>query len=422
MVSATERVPRRRVSHLEMIWMNIFWFANNVHWGALLAVVIPSQVAKFSANKAAGLPMVTVAGTIIAVLVHPLAGALSDRITSRWGKRRPYLFWWTLPNIVGLIAMAYAREIWVMALIFALIQLANNMANAPWTAVIADKVPKEQRGVASGYYGLMGVLGTVVGGGVLAFMVDKTAPEAVYIRQLFLVYGIVVVIQTACTVLSVLFVKEEPAPGGPRLSRREIKDLFWINPKQYPDFFWVYLTRFLVTLGIWVIYTFLQYYFEDVLGMKGEASIGNFLIWMTASSVLTVYLAGYLSDFWGRKGMVYLSGGIMTLVCLGFLLLQQPWILYPAAVLFGLGYGAYQSVDNALAVDVLPDPEEFGKHMGVWQVAGILPQVLASLVGGVVLSATRGAAGHLGYTLIFVAAVLFFLLGTVFVARVKSVR
>jgi len=422
MVAATREVPTRRVSHWQMFWMNIFWFANNVHWGALLAVVIPSQVAKFSVNKAAGLPMVTVAGTIIAVIVHPLAGALSDRITSRWGRRRPFLFWWTLPNLVGLAAMAFAREIWVMALIFAVIQFTNNMANAPWTAVVADQVPKEQHGVASGYYGFLGVLGTVVGGGLLAYMVDKTAPAEVYIRQLFLVYGIVVVIQTICTVLSVLFVQEAPAPGGPRLKASEFKHLFWISPRQYPDFFWVYLTRFLVTLGIWVIYTFLQYYFEDVLGLKGEASIGTFLIWMTGSSVLTVYVAGYLSDFWGRKGMVYLSGGVMTLVCFGFLLVQAQWILYPAAVLFGLGYGAYTSVDQALAVDVLPDPEEFGKHLGVWQVAGILPQVLASLVGGIVLSASRGAAGHLGYTLIFIAAVLFFTLGTVFVSQVKSVR
>lgn len=422
MVSAPQVVPRRRVSHLEMLWMNIFWFANNVHWGALLAVVIPSQVAKFSTNKALGLPAVTVAGTIIAVLVHPLAGALSDRLVSRWGKRRPFLFWWTLPNLLGLIGMAYARQVWVMALLFAAIQFANNMANAPWTAVIADKVPKEQHGVASGYYGLMGVLGTAVGGGLLAYMVDKTAPTAVYAHQLFVVYGILVVIQLACTLLSVLLVREEPATGGPRLRPSELKELFWIDPRQYRDFFWVYLTRFLVTLGTWIIYTFLQYYFEDVLGLKGEQTIGNFLVVMIGASVLTVYLAGYLSDFWGRKGMVYLSGGVMTVVCLGFVLLQRAWIVWPAAVLFGLGYGAYQSVDNALAVDVLPNPEEFGKHMGVWQVAGILPQVLGAVVGGALLSFTRNAPGHLGYTLILLAAVAFNGLGTLFITQVKSVR
>ena len=108
---------RGRLAARQLLWINLYWFANALHWGALLAVVIPSQVEKLFGNKEANFPLVVVGGTLAALLVHPLAGALSDRTTARLGRRRPWLLWATLPNLLGLAALALAPTVGAMALV-----------------------------------------------------------------------------------------------------------------------------------------------------------------------------------------------------------------------------------------------------------------------------------------------------------------
>jgi len=412
----------RKLSVMEHFWMNFFWFANNVHWGALLGIVIPSQVEKLLGHKELNLPMVVVWGTVVAVLVHPLAGAMSDRIRSRMGRRRPFLIFGTVFNVGGLIYMATTDSLVSMSVAFILVQLANNFANSPYVAIIADKVPKDQRGTASGWYGLMGVLGTIVGAGLAGFLVDKTAPVAVYKEQLLLTYSILAVIQVVAVGLTWWQVKEEPAPGGPRVTWQEFKGLFWIDHRKHPDFFWVYLTRFLVQQGQWAIFFYLQYYFEDVMGLPGERTVSTFQIAVMVSATVAVLIAGTLSDRYGRKLMVYLAGGLMTVVALLFVLAPYPQIVLVAGAVFGLGYGSFNSVDQALATDVLPNKDDYGKDMGIWQVASILPQITGIVIGGLTLDALRNMPNHAGYSILMLITTLFFGLGTVFIRQVKGVR
>ncbi len=417
-----EGALNRRLSVMEHVWMNLFWFANNVHWGALLSIVIPSQVDKFLGNKELNLPLVVVWGTVVAVLVHPWAGALSDRIRSRMGRRRPFLLVGTVFNVLGLLYMATTESITSMIVAFIVVQFANNWANSPYVAIIADLVPKNQRGKASGYYGLMTVLGTVVGALVAGMLVDKRAPVDVYKTQLLMTYSILAGIQTVCVVITWWKVKEEPAPGGPPLTWKEFRGLFWIDHRQHPDFFWVYVTRFMVQQGQWAIFFYLQYYFEDVMGLPGEETVFLFTVAVMASAILAVLTAGTLSDKIGRKILVYIAGGLMTVVSLLFAFLPYPQIILVAGAIFGLGYGAYSSVDQALATDVLPSKDHYGRDMGIWQIASILPQISGIVIGGLTLNALRGAPGHLGYTSLMLATTLFFGLGTVFIYRVTGVR
>ena len=79
-VSTPAATPQRRVSIFEQININAFWIANNFHWQALLAIVIPSMVVKFlgNADKDINLAVVVIWGTLVAVAVNPLVGAISD--------------------------------------------------------------------------------------------------------------------------------------------------------------------------------------------------------------------------------------------------------------------------------------------------------------------------------------------------------
>jgi MFS family permease len=148
----------------------------------------------------------------------------------------------------------------------------------------------------------------------------------------------------------------------------------------------------------------------------------QFLPLVMLAALTTVYFAGSLSDRYGRKPLVYLSGAMMSIVCFAFILFQNPLAVPICGILFGIGYGAYTSVDWALACDVLPDEQEYGRDMGIWAIAGILPQIFGIVLGGITLAYFTTFPNHLGYTLLFVLTLVWLILGTALITRVKQVR
>lgn len=446
-----------RVSLWQQIAINLFWFANNIHWNALLSVILPAAAATLLpfANKNLNIALIVAPGTLIAFFVNPLTGSLSDYARFKLGRRRPFMLIGTVFNVVALIGFgilcfladgrfSVTTVLIGMLVLFALIQFSNNFANAPWSAIIADKVPEKQRGSASGFYGLMTLLGTAVGVELAAALVSTNAasnqapPNTAAFRQsLLIIFIILAIVQAVFVAVTVFSVKEEVPAEPRRFSWSTFLSRFTLEPRKYPDFTWILLTRLLIMTGIWAINFFLLYYFEDVLGIgtgktasafgiitvssPGQA-LAVFLPLVLVCSALTVYAAGWLSDRVGRKRLVYIAGAMMTVVALIFIFLQNFPAALVAALFFGLGYGAYTSVDWALATDVLPPTDEAGKNMGIWTAAGIIPQVIGVLLGGLLTFEFHNLPNHMGYTLLFGVTVILFLLGTVLVAQVKGAK
>jgi MFS family permease len=188
-------------------------------------------------------------------------------------------------------------------------------------------------------------------------------------------------------------------------------------------------------MGIWAVFYFLQYYFDDVLGgpgvkiilfdstFSGEQFNGVlFQPILLIAALPTALIAGWVSDRYGRKGLVYLSGAVMSTVCLIFILLPTQGLALLAAALFGIGYGAYSSVDWALTCDVLPPTNEAGKFLGIWTAMGIIPEVVGITVGALILQALRGMPNHFGYNVLFIVAIVYFVSGTVIIKQVKGVK
>ncbi|MBV9711755.1 MAG: MFS transporter [Ktedonobacteraceae bacterium] len=436
----------RPLSLLDQVNLNAFWFANQFHWQSLLAIVIPSMVAKFldPANKSINLALVVIWGTLVAVIVNPLVGAISDYATFRMGRRRPFMIIGTTLNVIVLVLFAFSPSwfpksvlLLVFALLFLLLQFSNNLANSPWSAIIADNVPQNQRGLSSGFNGLFNLLGTATGSIVAGIIVNKNDALPLYRNEIVQIFLLIALVQTIFVTYTVLTVKETPLPAekhvpfqlGPFLKK------FFFKPSTYPNLSWVLLARFLIMMGIWSVYYFLQYYFDDVLGGPGVKVIffnspfsGEFFngaLFQPAVLLValpTSLLAGWASDSWGRKGLVYLSGIMMTLVCCIFIFFQNQYAAFVAGAFFGIGYGAYTSVDWALTTDALPPTDEAGKFMGIWSAMGILPQVVGITIGGVILQLLRSIPNHFGYTSLFMLTVVYLVLGTLVIRQVKGVK
>jgi MFS family permease len=429
---------RPPISTFRQLLLSFFWFSTNMMWSAILIITMPSQVKAAVGNSVKGteLGLVLSAGAIISMLTAPIFGALSDRIRLPGGRRKPWVVIGTVGNVIGLVGMAYLiqaghpESLWPWSIAFWVVQFFNNVATAPYSALIPDLVSSEQRGSASGWLGLMTILGNFVGG-LMGFLVEPFGIAAIY----FIMMG-VMILGALVTWFGVNEI-DVPHEIPPFKLGEFLRGL--IDPFKYSDFTWVLLTRLLIMMGISTVQEFIQYYMGDVIGAPyilagfgkvadtAEAAVSFFLPALLVGAVITTLVAGVLSDKYGRKRMVYLSGALMGIVCLVFILSHNFTVAVLMGIVFGLGYGAYQSVDWALVSDVLPSVDDYAKDMGVWHVADVLPQIVATPVAGVLLDNFQriGKAQNvpnLGYTVIFLLAVVFFAFGTIFVARIKKVR
>jgi MFS family permease len=429
---------RKPLSSFRQLLLSFFWFSTNMMWGAILIITMPSQIksAVGDVTKGSALGLALGAGAFISMVAAPVFGGLSDRIRLPGGRRKPWILIGSVGNAIGLVGLAYLiqpghpESVVGWTVVFLFVELFNNVATGPYSALIPDLVSPEQRGSASGWLGLMTMLGTFAGG-LMGFLIGPIGMPGVY----FIMIGVILL----GAVVTLFGVQEYDIPRStPSFGLVQfLRGLY--DPFLHSDFTWVFLTRLLVTMGIYTVQEFIQYYMGDVIGSPyilagigkvadtAETATSFFLPMVLLGAIITSLVAGVLSDKYGRKPMVYLSGGLMGVVCLVFVFFHSFTLAVLMGVVFGLGYGAYESVDWALASDVLPSMDDYAKDMGVWHVAMVLPQVIATPVAGFLLDHFQQVGkvqnvANLGYTVIFMMAVLYFVLGTVFVKQIRKAR
>jgi MFS family permease len=480
---ATQRLGYRRLAAL-----NAFWFGGGAHWQPISISLLPVGAMLVSARSPElVVGRATAAGGIFAMLVPIVAGYLSDRTSSRWGRRRPWMVIGTAFNVIGLGLLAFAGSPAMVVAAYVFVQASNNAASAAYAGVIPDVVPAAERGRASGLLGTMNQVGTVVGVGLVGVVLAELGSNR---RGIVAGYAVIVVIVLASLLISVRAIHEPPSNfRHERSSRRtaptpmmaiagaafviclmavltvlvfSIGAVAWVLggvaaaagavaigaglrvpvirqfllPFADHDFLWVFLTRFLTTLGIWSVLPFIAFYFEDVMHVHNAgAASAIWLLAVIAGAILPSIVGGHLSDRLGRRKLfVYISSGMQAAVVsvLVFGLITSLPLMYVLGILFGIGYGMYYAVDWALACDVLPDCEHAaGKDMGLWHTSFTLPQALAPAIlagvlyyfnhaGHVMLGVSTGA--NLGFRLVFGGAALWFILGTVMVFQIRGVR
>ncbi|PSR31987.1 MAG: hypothetical protein C7B46_16225 [Sulfobacillus benefaciens] len=199
----------------------------------------------------------------------------------------------------------------------------------------------------------------------------------------------------------------------------------WISPRQYPDFWWVFGTRLLVMLGFATLENYLFYYLKFTAKIASpEPIVFDILALLTLGSLLSVLAAGWLSDrLKKRKGMVVVGGLLMGLTALVFVFTHSVTLILVMGTVFGFGYGIYMSTDWALAVDVLPPGRSEGRSMGLWQASFNLAQVGAGLIAGALVTPLANVMNlGMAYRILFIVTFLYFVLGSLFIQKVKTAQ
>jgi MFS family permease len=394
-------------------WIGLLSLANLGLWMGYfgpLQVLLPNQAQDLAGiDKTTALGVITGAGALVAVLVGPIAGALSDATTARTGRRHTWIASGALLGCAGLALLSGQRTLIGLTLCWCVAQAGLNTLQAGLTAIVPDRTPVRQRGLVSGWVGLTQSIGVVIGVLLVTLVVSGT------ISGYLLIGGLVVL-----TALPFVLSTSDPAVaagGAPCVTLRGLVAVFRFSPRTDPDFAWAWATRFLVQLGNAMATLYLLYFLRDrVHHSSPEDGLLLLILVYTGTTVLTVVAGGIVSDRTGRrKPSVILSGYVMAAAA-GLLALWPTWTgaLIAAAVL-GLGFGVYLSVDQALITQVLPAAEDRAKDLGIINIANSAPQVLGPALAFPIVAYLGG------YPVLYLVVAAVTVLGSVLVTRIRSV-
>ncbi|WP_208645127.1 MFS transporter [Rathayibacter festucae] len=354
-------------------------------------------------------------GALFATVANVVFGRLSDRTTSRLGRRRIWIVAGTVIMTVAFTIMALAPTLLIATIGWSLAQLGANMTLAPFIATLADQVPKFQRGKVTAALGIAQNVG-ILGGTYVA---------QAFVDQLFIMFVAPSILAIIVMVVFAVVLPDKRLPvAPPKATLRDWAETFWVSPVKNPDYALAWWSRFLITFASFGFTTFRFFYLLNHIGVE-EGSIpvviSTSVLIYTVALIGASYFAGWLSDRIGRrKVFVWSSTALFAVGTFALIFVQDIGAFYVLEAVLGLAYGIYVGVDLALVVDVLPNPDDSGKDLGVFNIANALPQTLAPLVGGILVYVSDPTGNN--YGLWFTVCALAAVVGALVILPIKKVR
>ena len=391
-------------------WLGV-WMAQLTPVQLLLPVQIEQRLGASSwVDNVVAFGVISGNAGVAAFVAFPVTGLLSDRTTSPFGRRRPWIAGGALLFAVSLLLLGLQDGFVGMGIFWTLSIIGFCILTAALTATISDRVPVGQRGFVSGWISAPQAIGTILG---LVLVLTLFTGQ-------FGGYAAMAVLLVVLVTPFVIFGRDEvlTRDAAERVPRGRLIDELWISPRLYPDFGWTLLGRILVNTGNALGTTLLLYFL--MYGLNDEHAEDDLIVLTLVYMVFVVLSslgAGALSDRLGRRRVfVFVSSTLQAVAALLLAFVPELSVAMVAAGLLGAGYGCFLSVDQALATQVLPDPATRGKDLGIMNIATAVPQAMAPLLGAAVVAWLGGFQG------LFILSALFALGGALAVARIRSVR
>jgi MFS family permease len=327
--------------------------------------------------------VIGIGAAIVGIVIQPTVGYISDFTVSRWGRRKPYIVFGSLLDVVFLVGIAFGNSVLVLAAFMLLLAVSTNIARGPFQGYVPDLVAEPQVGLASGMVGLMQVVGNVTGFLLVSLSVTLGAMHLSLIA---------VAIVELVTMLSVVLRVPKGLPPKPREGkswRRIAREAWATDILQERSYVWLLVSRllFLTAGGLLVnfVILFLQraFFYDKVEANQWYVVI---LVVVVAANVIAILPASKLSDRTGRKPLIFLAcaGGAIGAGIVA--LAPSIPVALAGAALFGAANGTFLAVDWALMTDIIPRASA-GRYMGMSNVATGASTPISLAIGGLVLDA-----------------------------------
>jgi len=365
-------------------------------------------------NKEASLGLVASIGALFNIVALPLLGRWSDRSRGRWGRRRPFLIAGVVLVIVGFTTIAASLAVAGVVIGWSITQIGSAAISTAFAVIVVEHVPENRRG----RFAALGGVATQFAG-VVATLLGAALTFNMY--ALFLVPVAILIVAAVLYWVTIPDIVPSTRADAVGASAAEVLSSYFFNPRKDRDFAFVWIGKFFLQFGLAFFSTYQLYYLLDRLGLTPEeagvrlALVGGIGILVTS---LGAVASGLLSDrLRRRKPFIYLAAGLFALGLLG-IAFAQDFFLYAAGGLLILGgAGIFGAVDVALASDVIPK-KDAGRFMNIYGISASIPGALAPAIAPAILAVGGGA----NYTLLYVVAAVFAVIGGLAVIPIRSVR
>jgi MFS family permease len=382
----------------QMILLGIGWFGFQVFW-AFHAATLPLFLAGITDSRF-GISLVLGLSGLSGFLVPAIVGYLSDRTSSRFGRRTPWVVAGMVGVLVCVLALMQLTTFGSVAVAAGLMYVSLRLAETPFLSILPDLVPEEQRSTASGVMNLVGSVGLIlcfVAGAVLW----ERSPQAMFV--------LVAVGCSVPTIAAVVLLRERPGRRGTSVTLAASFHSL-AGERAVVRFLGAQL---LWWLGFWMVSSFLVLFATEALAVAAGTS---FLVPLSFSLVATVAMlpAGILGDRFGRKAILSLMIGLWAISGLLVGLSQNLAQLLAAVALTGIPFAAVMVIGYAFFLDLIPAGRT-AEFVGIGILTGAVAQFVGPLIAGQLIDA-------IGYRAIFPAAAAFQVAGLVLLHGVPQKR
>lgn len=361
--------------------------------------------------------LVMAADNVLALFLLPLFGGLSDKCTSRFGRRRPFIFWGTLAAVALMMALpvltdsyhaapdAWQVPVFIVCLGALLIAMGTYRSSA--VALMPDVTPKPLRSKANAIINLMGALGGILYLLITTFLYKTSGDVYVSYFPLFAIVGGVMLLSLAVVMLCV---------NEPELVRQQQayeaanpqEDLVPESGQALPPAVRKSLVFLLVSIALWFIgYNGVSTWFSVYAAKSWGMSLGQAntcLTIATAGAIVSYIPVGNVASKIGRRktirfGTLLLSGSFFAAFLYTMVSDHFSPILYVLFVLVGVAWASINVNSLPMVVEMCKG-SEVGKFTGLYYTFSMSAQIATPIVAGWLLE-------HVDYKVLFPYAALF---------------
>ncbi len=146
---AVDGRPTAPLPDLQLVRLSLYWLGLTAVMAGvtqILAGRLQYEGLVPAGTEGDALFRMTALGAVVAMVVQPTVGTISDYTISRWGRRKPYIVIGTLLDLVFLVGIASSNTVLAIAVFMILLQLSSNFAQGPFQGYVPDLVPAPQVG------------------------------------------------------------------------------------------------------------------------------------------------------------------------------------------------------------------------------------------------------------------------------------
>lgn len=345
-------------------------------------ILVPSAVERIApAAKVATLAWLGTASAIATVAAMLVAGWLSDRTRSRWGRRMPWLVGWAAATAIASALLGRAGSVAALLVAMPALWFVANAYQTVLTTLLPDRVAPEHQGFVSAAIALGVPIGIFGGVNVAVLAPGPTG---------YLLLNVPLLVAT----LLLVAIEREPEPrSAPMLTSDAGQPASgWLSGFRHRDFTLAFFSRFVLFLAFFTASGYLLYAMSDYVGRAhlpgGDpgAAVGRILSLTTIAWLVVTPFTGLLADrvahTAGVVGVTSVAIGLVMLVPA----LSNGW---PAMLVFGTGlgltFGIYFAIDLKLIAMVLPSARDAGRDIGLMSIAGSGPTVFAPALAAAII-------------------------------------